>query len=178
MVPIKQVFQKMQRIVRDTSGALEKTIHLHLEGEDTEVDKTILESLGDPLMHLIRNACDHGIEPPECRLDAGKDAEGNVYLRAFHQSGNLIIEIQDDGGGLNAAKLQQKAIEKGILKPDAKLTDQEAHQLIFAPGFSTKAEVTDISGRGVGMDVVRTTTTLIKHNTAHHTPHHTKADNM
>jgi two-component system chemotaxis sensor kinase CheA len=156
MIPVRQVFQKMQRIVRDTSANLDKLVTLQLEGEDTEVDKTILEALGDPLVHLIRNAVDHGIESMEGRLDAGKDAEGQIALRAFHQSGNLVIEIQDDGGGLNPAKLKAKAIEKGILSPNARLSDREAYQLIFAPGFSTKAEVTDISGRGVGMDVVKT----------------------
>jgi two-component system chemotaxis sensor kinase CheA len=156
MLPIKQVFSKMQRIVRDTSASLGKKINLHIVGESTEVDKTILEHIGDPLVHLIRNACDHGVESPLDRFDVGKSTDGNIHLRAFHQSGSLIIEIQDDGAGLDAEKLQKRAREKGLLAAGATLSDKEAYQLIFAPGFSTKTEVTDLSGRGVGMDVVKT----------------------
>ena len=156
MLPIKQIFSKMQRIVRDAAGSLGKKINLHLSGESTEVDKTILEQIGDPLIHLIRNACDHGIEDPLDRFDVGKPTEGNIHLRAFHQSGSLIIEIQDDGAGMDPVRLQNKAIEKGLLPAGTQLEPKDAYQLIFAPGFSTKSEVTDLSGRGVGMDVVKT----------------------
>jgi two-component system chemotaxis sensor kinase CheA len=156
MVPLKQTFQKMQRIVRDTSNSLNKTVHLALQGEETEVDKTVLERLGDPLVHLVRNAVDHGIESAEIRRECGKSEAGTVHLNAFHQSGNLVIEIRDDGAGLDPEKLKKKAIEKGILNPGVTLSDKDAYQLIFASGFSTKAEVSDISGRGVGMDVVKT----------------------
>lgn len=156
MVPIKPVFQKMQRIVRDTSLALKKDIDFKLDGENTDIDKTILERIGDPLVHLVRNSADHGIESAEIRKQNGKNPKGTVLLKAFHQSGRLIIEVSDDGGGLNPEKLKNKAIEKGLIPKDNKLTDKEAQNLIFAPGFSTKEQVTDVSGRGVGMDVVKT----------------------
>lgn len=157
MLPIKGVFTKMQRIVRDTSNALGKDVVLHIEGDETEVDKTVLEQLADPLVHIIRNAVDHGIEEnADQRTSCGKKARGNVYLNAFHEGNKLIIEIGDDGKGINPEIIRKKAIEKGILKPDEKITDQEAVQLIFHPGFSTKDEVSEISGRGVGMDVVKT----------------------
>lgn len=156
MVPLKQTFQKMQRIVRDTSKALGKQVNLVIEGEETEVDKTVLENLGDPLVHLIRNAVDHGIETPDERAAKGKSQAGTLTLRAFHQSGKLLIEITDDGAGIDGARLLKKAIEKGILKPGATLSEKESVHLIFAAGFSTKTEVTDVSGRGVGMDVVKT----------------------
>jgi two-component system chemotaxis sensor kinase CheA len=156
MIPLKQTFQKMQRIVRDTSSALGKKINFVIAGEETELDKTVLENLGDPLVHLVRNAVDHGIENGEARKAAGKPEAGTVHLSAFHQSGSLVIEVQDDGGGLNAEKLTKKAIEKGLLKPGTVLSEKDAYQLIFAAGFSTKEATTDISGRGVGMDVVRT----------------------
>lgn len=155
MVPLKQTFQKMQRIVRDTSAALGKKVSLVLEGDETEVDKTILESISDPLVHLIRNACDHGIESSEKRAESGKNETGTVKLSAYHHAGKLVIEIKDDGGGINPAVLTQKAIEKGIVRPNQILSEKEAIHLIFHPGFSTKAQVTDVSGRGVGMDVVR-----------------------
>lgn len=156
MLPIKQTFKKMQRIVRDTSKALEKEVELHLSGEETEVDKTVLEKIGDPLVHLIRNAVDHGLESNETRIAAGKSKKGNVYLSAFHRAGHIVIEIRDDGKGLDAEKLIQIAKSKGIIPAGLQLSKEQAYQLIFAPGFSTKAEVTDISGRGVGMDVVKT----------------------
>ena len=156
MVPVKQTFQKMQRIVRDTAQLLGKKVHLHLQGEETELDKTVLESISDPLVHLIRNAVDHGIESAEKRKAAGKSEEGNVHLSAFHESGKLVIEIRDDGGGINGAVLLQKAKEKGVLAQNAVLSDKECVHLIFHPGFSTKQEVSEVSGRGVGMDVVRT----------------------
>ncbi len=156
MVPLKQTFQKMQRIVRDTSSHLEKKVQLTLEGEQTEVDKTILEALSDPLVHLIRNAVDHGIETPSERMAKGKSEVGQVLLRAYHQGGKLIIEVKDNGGGISVARLKQKAVEKGILKPDQHISDQDAVNLIFHSGFSTKSQVTEVSGRGVGMDVVKT----------------------
>ncbi len=156
MIPLKTTFQKMQRIVRDTAGLLEKKVTLQLEGEETEVDKTVLESLSDPLVHLIRNAVDHGIELPADRVAKGKPANGTVALKAYHQSGKLVIEVIDDGGGIPADRLRAKAIERGILKPNQVISDQEAVELVFHPGFSTKAQVTEVSGRGVGMDVVKT----------------------
>ena len=156
MVPMKPLFQKLQRIVRDTSGALSKKVRYVTEGDESELDKTVLEQLGDPLVHLVRNALDHGIEGPEARMASGKSAEGTLTLRAFHQSGRFVIEIQDDGAGINPDRLMKKAQEKGILKPGATLSKDEAIRLIFHPGFSTKTEVTEVSGRGVGMDVVRT----------------------
>jgi two-component system chemotaxis sensor kinase CheA len=156
MLPIKQVFHKMERIVRDTSNALEKDVRIHLSGEETEVDKTILEQLSDPLVHMVRNSVDHGIEDTAGRAQAGKPTTGNVYLSAFHRASQIVIEVRDDGKGLDAEKLVQRAKEKGLIPQDANLTAEEAHQLIFAPGFSTKEAVTDISGRGVGMDVVKT----------------------
>jgi two-component system chemotaxis sensor kinase CheA len=156
MMPLKPTFQKMQRIVRDTSTALGKDVNLILTGEDTEVDKTILECLTDPLVHIIRNSVDHGIEISEKRLERGKPSVGTVELKAFHQSGKLVIQIKDDGGGIDTERLKAKAIERGVLAAGKELTHQEALHLIFHPGLSTKAEVTDISGRGVGMDVVKT----------------------
>jgi two-component system chemotaxis sensor kinase CheA len=156
MVPLKQTFQKMQRIVRDTSNMLNKKVNMVMLGEETELDKTVLENIGDPLVHLIRNACDHGIETPEKRREVGKPETGTVTLSAYHQSGKLVIEVKEDGGGIDGERLTQKAIEKGILRPGTKLPEQEAIHLIFHPGFSTKAQVTEVSGRGVGMDVVKT----------------------
>lgn len=155
MLPIKPTFQKMQRIVRDTTSELGKKVKLNLEGEDTELDKTILERISDPLVHLIRNACDHGIESPENRLAAGKSESGTIKLSAYHQSGKLVIEITDDGAGINPDVLRKKAIEKKIVSANTHMSDKEAINLIFHPGFSTKAVVTDLSGRGVGMDVVK-----------------------
>ena len=156
MVPAKPIFQKLQRIVRDTSQALKKDIHFITSGSDTEMDKNLLERIGDPLVHLIRNACDHGIESQEDRIAKGKSPTGEVVLNAYRQSGKLVFEIRDDGGGLDPEKLIRIAKSKGVISQDAQLNDKEAMHLIFAPGFSTAAKVTDISGRGVGMDVVRT----------------------
>lgn len=156
MVPVKPTFQKMQRIVRDTAGALGKKVQLHLIGEETELDKTVLERLTDPLVHLVRNAVDHGIENRETRLKNGKSEVGNVTLSAYHQSGKLVIDIRDDGGGIDAKKVIELARKKGLLRPNQEITDKEAYYLLFAPGFSTKQQITDISGRGVGMDVVKT----------------------
>lgn len=156
LIPVKGLFQKMQRIVRDTAQALSKDVQLVLAGEETELDKTVLEKINDPLVHIIRNSVDHGIESKEKRIAAGKPAKGRVDLMAYHQAGMLVIEIRDDGGGLDAEKLVKKATEKGLIKPGTQLSEQEAFNLIFAPGFSTKEQVTDVSGRGVGMDVVKT----------------------
>lgn len=156
MVPLKTTFQKMQRIVRDTSQALGKSIQLHLEGEETEVEKTVLERIGDPLVHLVRNACDHGIDSATERAEAGKPAQGRITLRAYHLGDNIILEVDDDGRGIDPRKIETKALERGILRPEHGLSDQQLVQLIFHPGFSTKSEVSDISGRGVGLDVVKT----------------------
>jgi two-component system, chemotaxis family, sensor kinase CheA len=157
MLPLKGVFSKMQRIVRDTSRDLDKKVKLHIEGDETEVDKTVLEQLADPLVHIIRNAVDHGIENEEKdRTDAGKEAIGNVYLHAYHEGNRLVIEIGDDGGGIDPARIVASAIKKGVMREGQKISDFDAIQLIFHPGFSTKEEVSEISGRGVGMDVVKT----------------------
>lgn len=155
MVPIRATFQKMTRLVRDTVARIGKQAELVLEGEDTELDRTVVEEISDPLIHMVRNSVDHGIEMPDVRIANGKPASGTVVLRAFHRSGSIVIEIRDDGAGLNKERLVAKAIEKGIIKPGEQLSEKEIYNLIFAPGFSTAAVVTDISGRGVGMDVVR-----------------------
>lgn len=156
MVKLKPVFQKMNRIVRDTSSILSKDVRFITSGDETEVDKTVFEKIGDPLVHLIRNAVDHGLENAEDRAASGKNPQGLVHLQAFHQGGKLVLEIQDDGRGIDGEKLRQIAIQKGLISPDRKLSDSEARELIFLPGFSSKKEVTDVSGRGVGMDVVKT----------------------
>jgi two-component system chemotaxis sensor kinase CheA len=155
MVPIRSTFQKMTRLVRDLSVKAGKHVELHLSGEETELDRTIVEEISDPLVHMIRNAVDHGIEPAEKRMAAGKSPHGLVHLRAFHQGGNIVVEVEDDGGGLNRDRLVTKAIEKGLISSGASMSDSEVFNLIFAPGFSTAEKITDISGRGVGMDVVR-----------------------
>jgi two-component system chemotaxis sensor kinase CheA len=156
MVPLKQTLQKMQRIVRDTSKTLKKKVCLELIGEDTEIDKTVLEHLADPLVHIVRNAVDHGLESSDERLAIGKDEEGVVSIRAFHEGNNLVIEIKDDGKGINSQIIREKAIEKKVISANADLSEEELINLIFHPGFSTKSEVSEISGRGVGMDVVKT----------------------
>ena len=155
MVPIRSTFQKMNRLVRDLAAKQGKSVELFLEGEETELDRTIVEQLNDPLVHMIRNAVDHGIEAPAARLERQKPAQGSIRLSAYHQGGNIVIEIKDDGGGLNRDRILAKAIEKGLINENESLTENEIFRLIFAPGFSTAVTVTDISGRGVGMDVVR-----------------------
>jgi two-component system, chemotaxis family, sensor kinase CheA len=155
MVPIRATFQKMQRLVRDISARQEKHIHLVLEGEETEVDRTIVEKLADPLMHMIANAVDHAIEPPDRRAAAGKHPTGTILLRAYHKSGNIIIEVTDDGTGLDRERIWEKAIKGGLLRPDATPDDKTLLNLILQPGFSTASVVTSLSGRGVGMDVVQ-----------------------
>ena len=155
MVPIGGTFTKMARLVRDVSRKANKRVELSISGEDTELDKNVTQQINDPLVHMVRNAIDHGVEPPEVRRAAGKDEVGHVHLSAFHHAGNIVIEISDDGKGLDPEVLRAKGIEKGIISPDDELTEQQIFHLIFAPGFSTAAQVTDISGRGVGMDVVK-----------------------
>lgn len=155
MVPLTQTFHKMGRVVRDLSHKINKKIDFQIDGEETELDKNVIQELSDPLMHMIRNAVDHGVESVDKRLAAGKPETGVVKLRAYHQAGNIVIEISDDGKGLDKDVLIHKAIEKGLIAPDAQLSDSQAFNLIMAPGFSTAEKVTDISGRGVGMDVVK-----------------------
>jgi two-component system chemotaxis sensor kinase CheA len=153
--PVKSVFQRMPRLVREVASAVGKQARLVTEGEGTEVDKTVIERLTDPLTHMIRNAIDHGLETPDKRRAAGKNPEGVVRLAALHRSGRIVIEVSDDGGGINRERVKQIAIDKGLIPADAALTDDEVDNLIFLPGFSTADAVSDISGRGVGMDVVR-----------------------
>ncbi|MCL4105353.1 UNVERIFIED_CONTAM: hypothetical protein GTU68_055484 [Idotea baltica] len=153
--PVKSLFQRMSRIVREASAAVGKTVRLHTEGDATEVDKTVIERLADPLTHMIRNAVDHGLESTEDRIASGKPKEGIISLTAAHRSGRVIIEVADDGGGINRPKVFQIAVEKGLVPADADLSDTEIDNLLFLPGFSTASEVSDLSGRGVGMDVVR-----------------------
>ncbi|HLN01900.1 MAG TPA: chemotaxis protein CheA [Bryobacteraceae bacterium] len=155
MVPVGQLFQKMARLVRDLSRKHNKQVDLQTAGEETELDRNIVEELADPLMHMVRNAIDHGIETPDARRAAGKSPVARVTLRAFHQAGFISIEIADDGRGLNREKIVAKAREKGLIDSTDHLSDSEIFNLIFEPGFSTADKVTDISGRGVGMDVVR-----------------------
>ncbi len=153
--PVRSVFQRMPRLVREVAAMTGKQVRLLTEGEATEVDKTVIERIADPLTHMIRNAIDHGLESTDARLAAGKPAEGTVKLTALHRSGRIVLEVSDDGGGINRARVRQKAVENGLIAPDAQMTDEEIDNLIFLPGFSTAAKVSDISGRGVGMDVVR-----------------------
>jgi two-component system chemotaxis sensor kinase CheA len=157
MVPVKTVFSKFPRMLRDLAKASGKKIDLQMVGEDTEIDKSLIEELGDPMIHLIRNSADHGVESPEVRKNSGKPETGTVILRARHEGDSVIVEIEDDGKGIDPVIIRAKAVEKGIMTQDRadQLTNEEAINLIFAPGFSTAAQITDISGRGVGMDVVR-----------------------
>ncbi len=157
MQPIGGVWNKLPRVVRDMGLLLGKQIRLEMEGAETELDRTIIEAIKDPLVHLVRNACDHGLEPSEVRTKAGKAAQGRLLLRAYHEGGQVNIEIADDGGGIDLARVKQKALEKALLRPEQleKLSEREALNLIFMPGFSTAAKVTNLSGRGVGMDVVK-----------------------
>ncbi len=158
MLPIGKVFNKFPRLVRDLARELGKKVKLIIEGEDTELDKSIIEEIGDPLVHMIRNAIDHGIEPPEERKKVGKSEEGTIWLRAYNEGNMIVIEIKDDGKGMDPDVLKRKAIEKGIITPQEaeNMSDKEAFMLIFKPGFSTAAKITNVSGRGVGMDVVKT----------------------
>jgi two-component system chemotaxis sensor kinase CheA len=158
MQPVSNIFSKMPRMVRDLSQTLGRRVRLHVEGQDTELDKSLLEAIKDPLTHAVRNSLDHGIEPPNVRLAAGKDPEGVLKLRACQEGSHVIIEVCDDGAGIAVDKIRQKAIERGLITPEhaANQSERELLQLIFLPGFSTAAAVTNVSGRGVGMDVVRT----------------------
>ncbi len=153
--PVKPVFQRMSRIVREIADMTGKSIRLITEGENTEVDKTVIDKLAEPLTHMIRNAVDHGIETPEKRSTLGKNPEGTVRLTAKHRSGRILIELADDGAGINREKVRQKAIDNDLIPADANLSDEEVDNLIFLPGFSTADKISDISGRGVGMDVVK-----------------------
>ncbi|MCA9185872.1 MAG: chemotaxis protein CheA, partial [Planctomycetales bacterium] len=155
MVPIAATFQKMNRVVRDVAKKVGKQLRFVTEGDDTELDKSVVDQISDPLVHMVRNAADHGVETPEERVASGKPPEGTVLLRAYQQGGNIYIELTDDGKGLDRKKILAKAVERGLVAPDAHLSDAEICNLIFQPGFSTASEVTDVSGRGVGMDVVR-----------------------
>lgn len=155
MLPISFTFQRFPRLVHDLSSQLGKKVELKMTGEQTELDKTVMEKIGDPLVHLVRNSMDHGIETPEIRIAAGKPETGTVNLNAYHQGGNIVIEIKDDGGGLNTEKILAKAKSSGLIDDDEVLTEDQIYDLLFQPGFSTADQVSDVSGRGVGMDVVR-----------------------
>jgi two-component system chemotaxis sensor kinase CheA len=159
MLPVSQIFQRFPRLVRDISRKLGKKINLVIEGEETQADKTVIELMSDPMIHMVRNSLDHGLETPEERLAMGKAVLGTLKLKAYQEGDSVIIEIQDDGRGIDPVRVKHKAIEKGIITSEQAETmpDQEAIYLIFQPGFSTNDEVTDLSGRGVGMDVVRST---------------------
>lgn len=163
MQPIKKVFGRFPRVVRDLARNLKKEINLELKGEDTDLDKNLVEALADPLVHLVRNSVDHGIELPGAREEKGKSRVGKVVLAAEQEGDHILLSITDDGGGMDPDALREKAVEKGIMDSDAagRLTDEEAYNLIFAPGFSTKTEISDVSGRGVGMDVVKTKITQL-----------------
>ncbi len=158
MQPIRNAWSKLPRVVRDLSMSCGKQVQVKMDGAETELDKTILEAIKDPLTHIVRNSVDHGIEPPHVRAAAGKPLEGTLWLRAYHEGGQVNIEINDDGGGINVDRVRQKAIEKGLVSAEqaAAMSDREATQLILLPGFSTAEKVTNVSGRGVGMDVVKT----------------------
>jgi two-component system chemotaxis sensor kinase CheA len=155
MVPIQGVFQKMARVVRDISRKAGKEVEFVVVGGETELDRNVIEAIGDPLVHMVRNSVDHGIETPDQRVAAGKSRAGRLELRARHQAGQIIIDIVDDGRGLNTDRILKKAIDNGLVAKDEALTEQQIFQLIFAAGLSTAEKITDISGRGVGMDVVR-----------------------
>jgi two-component system chemotaxis sensor kinase CheA len=162
MVKIGATFGRFKRVVHDVARELGKDIALRVSGEDTELDKTVVEKIGDPLMHLVRNAMDHGIDAPEQRAARGKPAQGTVALNAFHDSGSIVIQVSDDGGGLNRDKILAKALERGLIDAGKSLADAEIYGLIFEPGFSTADQVTNLSGRGVGMDVVKRNITALR----------------
>jgi two-component system chemotaxis sensor kinase CheA len=162
MVKIGGTFNRFRRVVHDVAQELGKQIELVVEGEDTELDKTVVEKIGDPLTHLVRNSMDHGIEPAQVRLARGKPEHGKLTLNAFHDSGSIVIEVSDDGGGLDRERILAKAVERGIVPPEAALSDDEIYALIFEPGFSTAERVTNLSGRGVGMDVVKRNITALR----------------
>ncbi len=155
MVPLRQAFQKIARVVRDLSRTTGKSVELVLSGEDTELDRKVVEGITDPLMHMVRNSMDHGIEPPEVREAAGKPVQGRLSLSASHQTSHILLEISDDGAGLDTENILKKAVERGLLAEGSSSTADEIHMQIFAAGLSTADSITEISGRGVGMDVVR-----------------------
>ncbi len=157
MVEIGETFSRFRRVIRELSSQLGKEVEVELRGSETELDKAMVERLADPLLHIIRNSLDHGLETPDVRLAAGKARSGKLTLEAQHQSGQIVIDVRDDGAGLNRAKIRRKAMERGLVAPGASLTDAQVDELIFLPGFSSADAVTDVSGRGVGMDVVRRT---------------------
>jgi two-component system chemotaxis sensor kinase CheA len=164
MVPVEQLFRRFPRVVRDVAKQCGKDVALEISGQNTDLDKGILDALAEPLMHLVRNAVDHGVEDAEERLTAGKPARGTVYLNAYHQGTQVVIEVRDDGRGIDPARMRAQAVEKGLMKAEEvqRLSEADALNLIFEPGFSTAAEVTEVSGRGVGMDVVRTVLDRLK----------------
>jgi two-component system chemotaxis sensor kinase CheA len=161
-VKIGATFGRFQRVVHDVSRELGKAIALIVEGEDTELDKTVVEKISDPLMHLVRNAMDHGIESAALRAARGKPAQGTLRLNAFHDSGSVVITLQDDGGGLKRDRILAKAIERGMVEAGHHLSDDEVYALIFEPGFSTAEKITNLSGRGVGLDVVKRNITALR----------------
>ncbi|NMA85394.1 MAG: chemotaxis protein CheA, partial [Epulopiscium sp.] len=158
MVPVERVFNRFPRMIRDLSRQLKKEITLEMSGEETELDRTVIDEIGDPLIHLLRNAADHGLEVAEIRKQKGKPAQGHIYLRAYQDGNNVVIEVEDDGSGIDPQIIKQKAIDKNIVTAElaATMSDQELVDLLFEPSFSTAAEITDVSGRGVGLDVVKT----------------------
>jgi two-component sensor histidine kinase len=158
MQPIGNIWAQFPRTVRDVALGCHKEVNIEMEGKETELDKTIIEAIKDPLTHLVRNSVDHGIELPEDRVKAGKNRAGRLILRAFHEGGQVNIEISDDGAGLNGERIRKKAVERGVVTADqaSRMTEREIFNLIFLPGFSTAEKVTNVSGRGVGMDVVKT----------------------
>jgi two-component system chemotaxis sensor kinase CheA len=168
MVKIGATFNRFQRVVHDVAREIGKDIVLEVSGEDTELDKTVVEKIGDPLLHLVRNAIDHGIEPPDEREARGKPEHGTVRLNAYHDSGSIVIEVGDDGGGLKRERILAKALERGLVQPEQRLSDAEVFELIFEPGFSTAEQVTKLSGRGVGMDVVKRNITALRGTVAIH----------
>jgi two-component system, chemotaxis family, sensor kinase CheA len=155
MMPIGTAFHRFPRLVRDLAGKSGKHIQLLMSGEETELDKTLIEAIGDPLTHLVRNSADHGLEPPDERVAQGKSAQGTIRLNAFHDGGSICVAVEDDGRGLNRERIVKKAVEKGLIADGTRMSDEEVYQLIFRPGFSTAETITDVSGRGVGMDVVK-----------------------
>lgn len=155
MIPIKQTFQRMARLVRDLAKNAGKAISIEMVGEDTEIDRNMVDEIYNPLVHMIRNSVDHGIETPEERVSLGKPERGLITLKAYHRGGNIVIAISDDGRGLNKEKLLKKAIKNGVINTEEGLSDSEIYRLVFVPGLSTAEKVTDVSGRGVGMDVVK-----------------------
>ncbi len=162
MVPVQGVFQKMSRLARDVMRKAGKQVDFVTTGEETELDRTVVDKIADPLVHMVRNAIDHGVESPEDRTQAGKNPTGRVELRAFHQAGNIVIELEDDGKGLDRDKIVKKAVEQGVIEPGQEVSEEEAFKLIFHPGLSTAEKITAVSGRGVGMDVVKKNIELLR----------------